>query len=179
MQAMGISSKNVPGAMAMAQAVQAVATLVALGVVYKTLGARWTLALGSASWLALYVVYMIGRPPVLIVVSQAFHGLAYVLFIMGGWTYVSEVAPAAIGGSAQALIALVTMGIGLFFGTHVAGFFMERAKVGDQFQWGRVWIVPLIVMLVGTLALATAFHAPPQKPAAKAAAVATQPAPRV
>jgi len=160
MQEMGISSKNVPGAMAMAQLVQAIATLFALGIVYQSIGARWTLALGSASWFVLYVVYMIGRPAVLIVVAQGLHGLAYVLFIMGGWTYVSEVAPSAIGGSAQSLISLVTMGIGLFLGTQAAGFFMERAKSGERFQWGRVWIVPLVVTLAGTLALAAMFHAP-------------------
>jgi MFS family permease len=183
MQEMGISSKNVPGAMAMAQAVQAVATLVALGTVYQSIGPKWTLALGAASWFMLYVVYMIGRPAALIVVSQGFHGLAYVLFIMGGWTYVAQVAPTAIGGSAQALISLVTMGIGLFFGTQAAGFFMERAKVNDKFQWGRVWSVPLIVTLVGTLALAGVFHAPPvkkadEKPAEKAAAVAVEQGPQ-
>lgn len=174
MQEMGISSKNVPGAMAMAQAVQAIATLFALGIVYQSIGPRWTLALGSASWFALYVVYMIGRPAALIVVVQGLHGLAYVLFIMGGWTYVSEVAPKAIGGSAQSLISLVTMGIGLFLGTQAAGFFMERAKVGDRFQWGRVWIVPLVITLAGALALAGAFHAPAgQKSGEKTPAAST------
>ena len=170
MQEMGISSKNVPGAMAMAQAVQAIATYIALDWLYNQLGARWTLAIGSASWFLLYVVYMMGRPKSLIVTAQGLHGLAYVLFVMGGWKYVDQVAPAAIKGSAQSLIALMTTGVGLFLGTQAAGFCMERSKVGGQFQWRRVWAIPLAVTLAGALALATVFSAPPQKAAEKTAA---------
>lgn len=173
MQEAGISSKNVPGAMAMAQAVQAIATLAALGVVYNHLGAKWTLAAGSASWTLLYVAYMVGRPRWLIVSAQGLHGLAYVLFIMGGWTFVDQAAPEAIRGSAQALINLVTMGIGLFLGTQLAGITMQRATEAGRIQWRRVWIVPLSVALAGSLVLATAFNEQHAK-AAPAAATAVE-----
>ena len=54
----GISGKAVPGAMAMAQAAQAVATLVCLGTGrWSNLGFKWTLVLGAGSWLLLYVIY--------------------------------------------------------------------------------------------------------------------------
>jgi MFS family permease len=158
MQDTGISSKNVPGAMAMAQAVQALATLAALGIVYDKLGAKWTLAAGATSWLLLYVVYMAGRPRWLLVGAQGLHGLAYVLFIMGGWKFVDQAAPKAISGSAQALITLATMGIGLFLGTQLAGATMQRATEAGRIQWRRVWIVPLGIVLVGILVLALLFQ---------------------
>ena len=44
----GISGKAVPGAMAMAQAAQAIATWFALGWAGRTLGFKWTLVLGPA-----------------------------------------------------------------------------------------------------------------------------------
>ena len=53
----GISGKAVPGAMAMAQAAQAIATLFVLGPVLTELGFQITLALGVVCWLLLYVVY--------------------------------------------------------------------------------------------------------------------------
>jgi len=158
MQDMGISSKYVPGAMAMAQAVQALATLGVLGWGYAHLGPKWTLALGSLAWCCLFAVYRVGRPPWLIVVSQGLHGLAYVLFIMGGWTFVDAAAPKAISGSAQALIQMVTTGIGLFLGTQLAGFVMERNNVGGRFRWERIWLVPLGITLAGALVLGAAFQ---------------------
>ncbi len=78
----GISGKAIPGAMAMAQAAQAVATWYALDWAVDHLGYKWTLAIGSGSWLMLYVIYAASAPRSLLVVSQAFHGLAYVMFII-------------------------------------------------------------------------------------------------
>jgi len=82
MQDNGIASKNVPAAMAVAQAMQAVATLFVLGWIVQKAGYKWTLTLGAGSWLVLYVVYVTPRPPALLGASQAFHGLAYVFFII-------------------------------------------------------------------------------------------------
>ena len=53
----GISGKAVPGAMAMAQAAQAIATWYALGKAIELFGFKWTLVLGTSSWLLLYVIY--------------------------------------------------------------------------------------------------------------------------
>ena len=40
----------------------------------------------------------------MIVASQAFHGLAYVFFIIAGQMYAGAVAPEGTGGSMQALV---------------------------------------------------------------------------
>ena len=53
----GISGKAVPGAMAMAQAAQAIATWYALGKAIELFGYKWTLVLGTSSWLLLYIIY--------------------------------------------------------------------------------------------------------------------------
>lgn len=161
MQDIGISSKYVPGAMAMAQAVQAIATLVALGWVYTELGPKWTLVAGAASWFVLFGAYTVVRSKALIVIVQGLHGLAYVLFIMGAWQFVAQVVEArklGISSSAQSLITLVQVGIGAFVGTQLAGWVMQRASVGGRFQWRQVWIVPAGITLVGMVILALFFH---------------------
>jgi len=160
MQAMGISSRNVPATMAIAQAMQAVATWVALGWLWANAGPKWTLAIGAACWSALYVIYVLGRPRWLIVLGQGLHGLAYVFFINGGWMLTAAVAPTDIVASAQSLLILATNGIGLFLGTQLAGFTLDKARVGEQFQWPRIWIVPLVITLAGALALAILFQVP-------------------
>lgn len=152
----GASGKNVPAIMGIAQAAQAVATFFALGFLLdeKVLGAKWTIVLGATCWLILYAVYCLKMPKAVIIVSQVFHGLAYVFFIIGGQIYVSMIAPKEIVGSAQSLIMLATNGVGLFLGTQLAGIVMDRGCVMGKFNWSKIFMVPAIITLVGVLAMA-------------------------
>lgn len=152
----GASGKNVPAIMGIAQAAQAVATFFALGFLLddKVLGAKWTIVLGATCWLILYAVYCLKMPKAVIVVSQVFHGLAYVFFIIGGQIYVSMIAPKEIVGSAQSLIMLATNGVGLFLGTQLAGIVMDRGCVMGKFNWSKIFMVPAMITLVGVLAMA-------------------------
>ena len=157
MQDNGVAPKNVPAAMAIAQAMQAIATLFVLGRLVEHVGYKWTLTLGAASWLILYVIYVIPRPPALIVAGQAFHGLAYVFFIIAGQMFAGSVAPEGAGASMQALIFTAQSGVGLFLGTQFAGIVMDKCRVDGRFQWRSLWTVPGTVMLICVLALALLF----------------------
>jgi MFS family permease len=157
MQDRGIAAKNVPAAMAVAQAMQAVATLVALSPLIAQAGFRWTLTLGTASWLIMYVIYIAPRPPWLIVVAQSFHGLAYVFFIIAGQMFAGAVAPEGTAASTQALTITAQSGIGLFLGTLLAGRVMDKCRVEGRFQWRQLWRVPGAIMLVCVLALILLF----------------------
>ena len=73
----------------------------------------------------------------------------------------------------QGLIFAATMGVGLFLGTQLAGFAMDKYSVNGKFQWPKIWAFPLVITLAGTLIFATVFQGKvPEKPAAKAAAAA-------
>jgi MFS family permease len=160
--------------MGMAQAAQAVATLFALGPLTGIVGYKWTIVIGAASWLLMYAFYVTAPARVAIIIAQAFHGIAYVTFIIAGQIFAGKYAPAEIGNSVQALIFAATTGIGLFLGTQLAGFVMDRNHVEGKFQWRSIWMVPMGIMLAGTLALMVAFqgtlpqHAAPEQPAAAA-----------
>jgi len=158
MQDVGMAGKYVPAAMGIAQAAQALATWFLLDLFRHKLGDQWTLTIGAASWLALFVVYALTKARWLIVVAQVLHGSAYVFFIIVGQIYVDSVAPAAIRSSAQALIIAVTTGVSLFLGTQLAGVTMDKFSRDGQFQWRRIWTVPLAITLAGVLVLATVFH---------------------
>ncbi len=157
MQDRGIAPKNVPAAMAVAQAMQAVATLAFLGVLVQRAGYKWTLTIGAASWLILYIIYVAPSPRGLLVAGQAFHGLAYVFFIIAGQMFVAAVAPKDVLATMQALIFMAQSGIGLFLGTQFAGIVMDKYRVEGRFQWRKLWIVPGVVMLICVLALALLF----------------------
>lgn len=155
---MGIPGKNVPATMGIAQAAQAVATFFLLGTMLETLGFKWALTIGAGFWVLMYLIYVGTRPRWLIVVSQTFHGLAYVFFMIVGQIFAGKVGP-HIPASMQALIFAATTGVGLFLGTHLAGIVMDRYSVEGQFQWRKIWTVPLLIMAAGALVLATVFQA--------------------
>jgi len=156
---LGVSGKNIPASMGIAQAAQALATLFLLGLLFddKMLGAKWTITLGAVCWLLLYLVYVLRLPKGAIVVSQVLHGLAYVFFMIAGQMYANDVAPKGVGGSAQALIFWATNAIGLFLGTQLAGAVMDKFSVDGKFNWSKVFAVPMLLTLAGVLALVFAF----------------------
>ena len=147
MQAMGIPPKNVPASMAIAQAVQALATFFLMALFVDKLGYKWTLTIGATFWLLLYIVYIKEKPRWLIVVCQSFHGMAYVLFVIVGQVFANSQATEDIQSSTQAMLFAATSGVGLFLGTHFAGFIMDRHRVEGKFQWRKIFFVPAVIAL--------------------------------
>ena len=66
LQDLGVPGQNISAAMALAQVVQALATLFLLGLCITRLGYRNTLIVGAAAWLVMYALYVVGRPRMLI-----------------------------------------------------------------------------------------------------------------
>jgi MFS family permease len=160
LQDKGVSGRNVSAAMGIAQAVQAAATMLLLGWLIAQAGFQWTFMIGALCWSALFLIYAVCPRALWIVLSQAFHGLAYVFFIIAGQIFVNAMAPEKIIASAQSLIFIATSGVGLFLGTQLAGYVMERNFHEGKFQWPKIWAVPLAITIVGALALAVLFHVP-------------------
>jgi MFS family permease len=160
LQDRGINGKNVSAVMALAQAVQAAATIVLLDWLIGKANFNGTFAIGALCWSILYFTYVISKPTLPIVLIQAFHGLAYVFFMIGGQVFVGKMAPEAIGASAQSLIFIATNGIGVFLGTQLAGFAVQKNSVGGKFQWSKIWVVPLAITFAGALVFALIFKVP-------------------
>jgi len=145
--------------MAIAQAVQALATWLVLSYLLG-LGFRATLTIGIACWLVMYLAYSIMRPTGMVIISQGLHGLAYVFFIIGGQIYVNTIAPQEIRSSAQALIFLVTIGLGLFVGTQYTGVVMDHLRVEGKFRWRPIFLVPCGVLLACVVVFFILFRGP-------------------
>ncbi len=160
LQDSGVSSEHVPASMALAQIAQAAATFFLLGFFLGEIGYKWTLVIGAACWALMYLAYVIGKPQVLIIAAQPFHGLAYVFFMIVGQIFAESVAGDANRTSMQALFFVATTGIGLFFGTQFAGIVMDKYSVKGKFQWPKIWLVPGAITLAGLVLLAGLFHDP-------------------
>ena len=158
MQDIGIPSKNVPASMAIAQAMQAIATFFLLGLLLNSLGFKWTLIIGAGCWLLLYVIYIGSKERLLIIPAQALHGLAYVFFIIVGQIYAKSIAPKEILSTMQALMFAATTGVGLLLGTQLAGAVMDKFKSEDKFRWREIFMVPAGIALVCILAFILLFN---------------------
>jgi MFS family permease len=124
-----------------------------MALLYGSLGAKWTLVIGATFWLLLYIVYINGKPQWLIVCSQAFHGLAYVLFVIVGQQFADKLAKPEIRASVQSLLFAATTGVGLFLGTQFAGFIMDKFRKEEKFQWRQIFMVPGAIAFVSILIL--------------------------
>jgi len=160
MQDMGIPNKNVPASMGIAQAMQAIATVVLMGRLLGAIGTKWTLIIGATCWFILYIAYIKEKPRWIIVACQPFHGLAYVLFVIVGQIFANNLASDEIRGSVQSLLFAATAGVGLFLGTPFAGFIMDKFRQEGRFQWRSIFFVPCAIALVSILVFMIFFKVP-------------------
>lgn len=154
----GTSHSTIPAAMTVAQIAQVVAMAVILPFIFSRLGFQWTLAMGTAFWLIMFLAYARMRPRSLIIASMVLHGLAYAFFFDAAFIYIERVAPTEIRGSAQGLYTTVTLGIGLFAGTQFTGLVMDYFRREGKFRWRPIFIVPCVLLSLCVLAFVALFQ---------------------
>jgi len=150
---LGVQSKNVSAVMTLAQFAEIAAMAVLLPLLLPRIGFRWVLVIGVIAWPMRYIIFAIMRPLWLVISSLLFHGLGYTFFFFVGQMYVDRVAPPDVRASAQALIAVATLGLGNFIGTQITGAVMDFFKRQGKFRWRPIFLVPCVL----TIACAIAF----------------------
>jgi len=85
-------------------------------------------------------------PHWLVVASLAFHGFGYAFFFVASQIYVNNAAHSDIRASAQSLLTLVTLGVGMWIGTQVSvfvlGYFTAGEGAAAVTNWTAVFLVP-------------------------------------
>ena len=148
----GVQNKNVSAVMTLAQFAEIIAMAIMLPILLPRIGFRWALVIGVIAWPLRYIIFAMRRPVWLVISSLMFHGLGYTFFFFIGQMYVDKVAPTDIRASAQALIAVVTLGFGNFIGTQITGVIMDMFKKEDKFQWRPIFLVPCVLTIVCAVA---------------------------
>jgi nucleoside transporter len=154
----GVQNKNVSAVMTLAQFAEIIAMAVLLPLLLPKIGFRWALVIGVIAWPMRYLIFAMMRPIWLVISSLTFHGLGYTFFFFVGQMYVDRVAPPDIRASAQALIAVVTLGFGNFIGTQITGAIMDLFKKEGRFQWRPIFLVPCILTIVCAVAFILFFR---------------------
>ena len=149
----GVQKKNVSAVMTIAQTAEIIAMAVLLPLLLPKIGFRWMLVIGVIAWPLRYLIFALMKPLWLVISSLSFHGLGYTFFFFAGQMYVDKVAPPDIRASAQALISVVTLGLGNFIGTQITGAVMDIFRKDGKFRWRPIFLFPCVL----TVACAVAF----------------------
>lgn len=146
----GISATNLPIVMSIAQIAE-FAVMLSLPFLLPKWGVRKALIVGILAWPLRYAIFAF-LPMIkwLVIAALTLHGLCYVFFFVVGFIYADQVAPKDIRASAQSLVALNVLGLGLYFGSRFTGWIqdrytttvMEAGKAVSVTDWHSVFLVP-------------------------------------
>jgi MFS family permease len=121
-------------------------------------GLRWCLLLGSFAWPLRYIIFAVGKPIWLVVLSLGLHGFGYAFVLVVQQLYVDRVSPKDIRGSTQSLLTLITLGIGNLLGSYFCGWFQQIfTNSQGHTQWVPVFIFPTVTTLVCAIAYMITF----------------------
>jgi len=167
--AIGISSRNSPAVMTIAQFAEIFVMAFFLSWSLKRFGMRKTLAIGVVAWPIRYIIFAIGSPAWLVIASLALHGFCYVFFFVAAFIYVDKVAPPDIRASAQSLIAIIALGFGRFLGSLFAGWVRDVFTTDAGTNWTNVFLVPCALTIFCAAAFLMFFREESAPPAVRAA----------
>jgi hypothetical protein len=155
---------------------------------FVRLGVKWMLLVGMAAWALRYVLFATGDAGSLIWMLYAgiiLHGICYDFFFVTGQIYVDQRADIRIRAAAQGFIAFVTLGVGQFIGSWLAGRVVQANTLAATdaagtatHDWSSIWLFPAAGSL-GVLVLFALFFRPTvgrTKPAITEPAPASAPA---
>jgi nucleoside transporter len=144
----GVSPTILPWVMTIAQVAEIFVLAFLLPHLISRIGIRKILTLGILAWPLRYIIFAVGQPPWLVIVSLALHGFCFVFFFAAAFIYVDTVAPRDIRHSAQSLITLVTYGVGNYIGSLFAGWVHDLFTKNEVTNWTQVFLVPCFLTIL-------------------------------
>ena len=114
---------------------------------FRKYGVRIILSVGMFFWVLRYMLFANAGPDVqaLAFLGVLFHGICYDFFFFAGQLYVDKRAPEDIRSAAQGFIAFVTLGVGMFIGGLLNGWWNFQQTVDGVLNWQAVWYFPAIM----------------------------------
>jgi nucleoside transporter len=167
---LGVSVANVPRVMTLAQFAEIPIIFLALPFFLPRLGFRKTLGIGMVAWPIRYIIWTLvalaGGPLWVALCALGLHGFCSAFLMVASQLYVDRIAPGDVRHSAQAFLTFVTLGVGNYFGTLVAGFLQDRLShvagplgaASMHTNWALFFMVPMTVTALAFLGFALFFR---------------------
>ena len=162
----GITADNLPAWMTIAQIAEIFTIAFMLPAVLPVWGVRRTMLLGILAWPARYAVFAVAwalhydTPAIvwLAVAALALHGFCYVFFFTVAFIYTDMVAPEDARSSAQALINVAVLGIGMLAGGFFAGWLKDIFTENGVTNYALVFLVPTVITILAGIVFALLFR---------------------
>ena len=135
-------------------------------------GVKRILMIGMLAWTLRYVLFAYGNVDAglwMLYAGILLHGVCYDFFFVTGQIYVDQQAGEKIRAAAQGFIAFVTLGVGWFIGSWIAGQVVEAYRLTEsvgalEHDWRSIWIVPSVGAVVVLALFAIMFRPARQVP---------------
>jgi len=124
--------------------------ILAIPFLFNRIGVKKMLMMGMTAWILRYVCFAYGNIDMnawMLYAGIILHGVCYDFFFVTGYMYTEKKAGAAIKNAAQGLFTFATYGVGMFIGTWISGFVVDRYQYPGGHDWTKIWFVPAYIAL--------------------------------
>ncbi len=145
-----LNVSNAATKMTLGQASEALFIL-AIPFLFYRIGVKNMLLLGMTAWILRYVCFAYGDSGAnmwMLYAGIILHGICYDFFFVTGYMYTEKKAGEKIKNAAQGLFTFATYGVGMFIGTWVSGFIVDKYKTGEVHDWKSIWFVPAGIAII-------------------------------
>lgn len=149
LDAIGVSESSIMPAMSLGQATEVLAML-ALACLLARFGYRRVLLLGVLMELlrfAFLIISALTLSPVAAYIGIAFHGPAFAFYFSAAFIYIDSFTDSESRAGMQQLFNLVTMGIGNFLGSMLAGAVFDLAAIRGHVRYEYFWGMPAVLVI--------------------------------
>jgi nucleoside transporter len=140
---------NVENKMSLGQASEFVFMLL-IPFAFRRFGVKWILIVGLIAWIVRFIAFGYGNieNEWLLYIAIILHGVCYDFFFVTGQIYTDSKAGEKYRSSAQGLITLATLGIGMGIGSWIAGMVADIYTVDGVKDWTSIWMIPAVIAAV-------------------------------
>jgi len=156
----GFDEQYIMPIMSMGQVAE-ILTMMVLGYVLKSLGWRWTMALGILGHAVRFAVFAFVDDHTAIVLVQMLHGVCYAFFFATVYIFVDAYFPKDARASAQGLFNLLILGLGDLAANWIFLPLKDDLTADGVTDYQTLFLVPTGMALAGTVVLALFFRPPP------------------
>jgi nucleoside transporter len=130
------------------------------------LGVKRILLIGMVAWMIRFLCFSAGNTGSLswlLYLGIVLHGICYDFFFVTGQIYVDQQANVRIRAAAQGFLAFITLGVGWFIGSGLAGHIVDLYRTPSGHDWRAIWFIPAGIAFAILLVFAGLFRGEPEQ----------------
>jgi MFS family permease len=116
-------------------ALSEIPVFLAAGLLIKKISASGLLKISFLAFALRWLLLSFISTPVLALLTQLLQGISLASFLVGGITYVSELAPVGLNTTAQSIFTSVSYGLAAIMGSLIGGYFYDNWGMPAMFRF--------------------------------------------